>query len=183
MALMFGIGHKKAYGKKLALSRSKLFFFLEPSLKISVTEKKMQQMKRSVHAAEVAQATEFIANMPDGFDTAISQGGTNVSGGQKQRLSIARALVRKPDIYIFDDSFSALDFKTDATLRTALKEETAHAALLIVAQRVNTIMDADQIIVLDNGQIVGTGKHKELMETCVVYREIVMSQLSEEEIA
>ena len=135
------------------------------------------------HAAEIAQATEFIANMPDGFDTIISQGGSNVSGGQKQRLSIARALVRKPDIYIFDDSFSALDFKTDAKLRTALKEETTHAALLIVAQRVNTIMDADQIIVLDNGQIVGTGKHKELMETCVVYREIVMSQLSEEEIA
>ncbi len=135
------------------------------------------------HAAEIAQAAEFIANMPDGFNTAISQGGSNVSGGQKQRLSIARALVRKPDIYIFDDSFSALDFKTDANLRKALKEETAHAALLIVAQRVNTIMDADQIIVLDNGQIVGRGKHKELMENCVVYREIVMSQLSEEEIA
>ena len=135
------------------------------------------------HAAEIAQATEFIANMPDGFDTIISQGGSNVSGGQKQRLSIARALVRKPDIYIFDDSFSALDFKTDAKLRAALQEETTHAALLIVAQRVNTIMDADQIIVLDNGQIVGKGKHKELMESCVVYREIVMSQLSEEEIA
>ena len=135
------------------------------------------------HAAEIAQATEFIANMPDGFDTTISQGGSNVSGGQKQRLSIARALVRKPDIYIFDDSFSALDFKTDAKLRAALQAETTHAALLIVAQRVNTIMDADQIIVLDNGQIVGKGKHKELMESCAVYREIVMSQLSEEEIA
>lgn len=135
------------------------------------------------HAAEIAQATEFIANMPDGFDTVISQGGSNVSGGQKQRLSIARALVRKPDIYIFDDSFSALDFKTDAKLRAALQEETAHAALLIVAQRVNTIIDADQIIVLDNGQIVGKGTHKELMESCIVYREIVMSQLSEEEIA
>lgn len=136
-----------------------------------------------IHAAEIAQATEFIANMPDGFDTIISQGGSNVSGGQKQRLSIARALVRKPDIYIFDDSFSALDFRTDSKLRTALQEETVHAALLIVAQRVNTIMDADQIIVLDHGQIVGKGKHKELMESCVVYREIVMSQLSEEEIA
>lgn len=135
------------------------------------------------HAAEIAQATEFIANMTDGFDTIISQGGSNVSGGQKQRLSIARALVRKPDIYIFDDSFSALDFKTDAKLRAALKEETTHAALLIVAQRVNTIMDADQIIVLDHGQIVGKGTHKELMESCAVYREIVMSQLSEEEIA
>lgn len=135
------------------------------------------------HAAETAQATEFIANMPEGFDTKISQGGTNVSGGQKQRLSIARALVRNPEIYVFDDSFSALDFKTDAKLRSALKEETTHAAVLIVAQRVNTIMDADQIIVLDEGQMVGKGAHKELMESNAVYREIVMSQLSEEEIA
>jgi len=135
------------------------------------------------HAAETAQATEFIANMPDGFDTKISQGGTNVSGGQKQRLSIARALVRNPEIYVFDDSFSALDFKTDAMLRSALKEETTLSAVLIVAQRVNTIMDADQIIVLDEGQMVGKGTHKELMDSNAVYREIVMSQLSEEEIA
>lgn len=135
------------------------------------------------HAADIAQASEFISNMPDGFATMIAQGGTNVSGGQKQRLSIARALVRNPLIYIFDDSFSALDFKTDAKLRAALKEETAEAAVLIVAQRVSTIMDADQIIVLDEGKIAGIGKHKELMETCSVYREIVMSQLSEEEIA
>jgi len=135
------------------------------------------------HAAEIAQATEFIENMPDGFHSVIAQGGTNVSGGQKQRLSIARALVRKPEIYIFDDSFSALDFKTDAKLRAALKEETADSTMLIVAQRVSTIMDADQIIVLDNGEIAGIGKHKELMETSKVYREIVMSQLSEEEIA
>jgi ATP-binding cassette subfamily B multidrug efflux pump len=135
------------------------------------------------HAAEVAQATEFVSNMPDGFKTMIAQGGTNVSGGQKQRLAIARALVRKPEIYIFDDSFSALDFKTDAKLRAALKDETAQATVLIVAQRVSTIMDADQIIVLDDGEIAGIGKHKELMETCSVYREIVMSQLSEEEIA
>ncbi|MEH7747738.1 ABC transporter ATP-binding protein [Neobacillus drentensis] len=135
------------------------------------------------HAAEVAQAKEFISNMPEGFDAIISQGGTNVSGGQKQRLSIARALVRKPEIYIFDDSFSALDFKTDAKLRAALKNETGNSTLLIVAQRVSTIIDADQIIVLDNGEISGIGKHKELMESCAVYREIVMSQLSEEEIA
>ncbi|MEH7087030.1 ABC transporter ATP-binding protein [Neobacillus drentensis] len=135
------------------------------------------------HAAEVAQAKEFISNMPEGFDAVISQGGTNVSGGQKQRLSIARALVRKPEIYIFDDSFSALDFKTDAKLRAALKNETGNSTLLIVAQRVSTIIDADQIIVLDNGDISGIGKHKELMESCAVYREIVMSQLSEEEIA
>ena len=135
------------------------------------------------HAAEVAQAKEFISNMPEGFDAVISQGGTNVSGGQKQRLSIARALVRKPEIYIFDDSFSALDFKTDAKLRAALKNETGNSTVLIVAQRVSTIIDADQIIVLDNGEISGIGKHKELMESCAVYREIVMSQLSEEEIA
>ncbi|MEH7110205.1 ABC transporter ATP-binding protein, partial [Bacillus sp. JJ1764] len=132
------------------------------------------------HAAKIAQATEFISNMPEGFNTLIAQGGTNVSGGQKQRLSIARALVRKPEIYIFDDSFSALDFKTDAKLRAALKDETSLATTLIVAQRVSTIMDADQIIVLDNGEVAGIGKHKELMETCGVYREIVMSQLSEE---
>lgn len=135
------------------------------------------------HSAEIAQATEFISNMPEGFDSIIAQGGTNVSGGQKQRLSIARALVRKPEVYIFDDSFSALDFKTDAKLRAALKDETVDSTVLIVAQRVSTIMDADQIIVLEDGEIAGIGSHKELMETSVVYREIVMSQLSEEEIA
>lgn len=135
------------------------------------------------HAAEIAQAKEFIANMPDTFDAVIAQGGTNVSGGQKQRLSIARALVRKPEIYIFDDSFSALDFKTDAKLRAALKRETGNSTVLIVAQRVSTIIDADQIIVLDNGDITGIGKHKDLMESSAVYREIVLSQLSEEEIA
>ncbi|MCX7694511.1 MAG: ABC transporter ATP-binding protein/permease [Caloramator sp.] len=135
------------------------------------------------HAAEIAQALEFIENMDGGFDHEISQGGTNVSGGQKQRLSIARALVRKPEIYIFDDSFSALDFKTDAKLRAALKKETKDATVIIVAQRVATIMDADRIIVLDEGKIVGMGTHRELLEKCDVYREIVSSQLSEEEIA
>jgi ATP-binding cassette subfamily B protein len=135
------------------------------------------------HAAVVAQAADFIANMKDGFDSEIAQGGTNISGGQKQRLSIARALVRKPEIYIFDDSFSALDFKTDARLRAALKKETADSTVIIVAQRVSTVMDADRIIVLDDGQIVGIGNHKELLKTCEVYREIVSSQLSEEEIA
>jgi len=135
------------------------------------------------YAAEIAQATEFISNMKDGFDSLIAQGGTNISGGQKQRLSIARALVKKPEIYLFDDSFSALDFKTDAKLRNALKNETTHSALIIVAQRVTTIIDADQIIVLDEGEIAGIGNHKELLETCRVYREIVSSQLSEEEIA
>lgn len=135
------------------------------------------------HAADTAQASEFISGMPEGFESPIAQGGSNVSGGQKQRLSIARALVRKPQIYLFDDSFSALDFKTDAKLRAALKSETTEATVIIVAQRVSTVMDADRIIVLDDGRIVGNGNHKELMETCDIYREIVSSQLSEEEIA
>jgi ATP-binding cassette subfamily B multidrug efflux pump len=135
------------------------------------------------HAAEVAQALDFINEMKDGFASQIAQGATNLSGGQKQRLSIARALVRKPEIYIFDDSFSALDFKTDAKLRKALRKETAQASVFIVAQRVSTVMDADQIIVLDEGRIVGKGTHRELLETCNVYREIVSSQLSEEESA
>jgi ATP-binding cassette subfamily B protein len=135
------------------------------------------------HAAEIAQATEFIDDMPDGFDSVIAQGGMNVSGGQKQRLSIARALVRKPEIYLFDDSFSALDFKTDAKLRAALKKETLDATVLIVSQRVSTVMDADQIIVLDDGRIAGIGSHRELMETSQIYYEIVSSQLSLEEIA
>ncbi|KJS22041.1 MAG: multidrug ABC transporter ATP-binding protein [Clostridiaceae bacterium BRH_c20a] len=136
-----------------------------------------------LHAAKTAQAIEFISKMPDGFASVIAQGGNNLSGGQKQRLAIARALVRKPDIYIFDDSFSALDFKTDAKLRQMLKEETKNSTVLIVAQRISTIMDADQIIVLDQGEIVGIGKHKDLLNTCEVYREIVSSQLSEEELA
>ncbi|AFS69471.1 ABC transporter ATP-binding protein [Exiguobacterium antarcticum] len=135
------------------------------------------------HAARVAQATDFIERMPNQYDSILEQGGSNVSGGQKQRLSIARALVRKPDIYVFDDSFSALDFKTDATLRKALKQETGEATVLIVAQRVSTVMDADQIIVLEEGRIAGIGTHDELYETNDVYQEIVKSQLSEEEIA
>jgi ATP-binding cassette, subfamily B, multidrug efflux pump len=135
------------------------------------------------HAADVAQATEFIAGMTEEFDSVISQGGTNVSGGQKQRLSIARAIVRRPDIYLFDDSFSALDFRTDAMLRAALRKETMQATVLIVAQRVTTVMDADRILVLEEGKIVGNGTHAELMTTSPVYREIVESQLSEEEIA
>ncbi|WML53556.1 ABC transporter ATP-binding protein [Neobacillus sp. PS3-12] len=135
------------------------------------------------HAADIAQATEFIESMDKGFEHEISQGGTNVSGGQKQRLSIARALVRKPEVYVFDDSFSALDFKTDALLRAALKPETAEATVIIVAQRVGTVRDADRIIVLNEGVIAGIGTHKELLETSKVYQEIVSSQLSEEEIA
>jgi ATP-binding cassette subfamily B protein len=120
--------------------------------------------------------------MPDGFNSVIAQGGTNLSGGQKQRLSIARALVRNPEMYVFDDSFSALDFKTDSKLRAALKQETRKSTVLIVSQRVSTIMDADQIIVLDEGRVAGIGTHRELMRSNEVYREIVSSQLSLEEI-
>jgi len=134
-------------------------------------------------AAEIAQATEFISSKPEGFNTEISQGGTNVSGGQKQRLSIARALAKKPEIFIFDDSFSALDYKTDVTLRKALKNETSESTVLIVAQRISTIIGADKIIVLDEGKIVGNGTHKELMENCEVYKQIALSQLSKEELA
>ncbi|MUT66907.1 ABC transporter ATP-binding protein [Paenibacillus sp. NEAU-GSW1] len=134
-------------------------------------------------AAEIAQATEFIAGMENGYAAVIAQGGSNVSGGQKQRLSIARALVRRPEIYLFDDSFSALDFKTDAKLRAALRSEISEATVLIVAQRVSTVMDADRIIVLEDGRIAGIGSHRELLDTSEVYREIVASQLSEEEIA
>ncbi|KRE51955.1 ABC transporter ATP-binding protein [Paenibacillus sp. Soil724D2] len=135
------------------------------------------------HAATTAQAADFIAEMNEGYQAVLAQGGTNLSGGQKQRLAIARALVRKPNIYVFDDSFSALDFKTDAKLRAALKAETEHATMIIVAQRVSTIMDANRIIVLEEGQIAGIGTHSDLMKTCAVYQEIVASQLSEEEIA
>lgn len=134
-------------------------------------------------SAQVAQASEFINELEQGFDTEISQGGTNVSGGQRQRLSIARALVKKAPIYIFDDTFSALDFKTDAKLRKALREYTQDATVFIVAQRVSTIMQADQIVVLDEGKIVGIGKHEDLLKNCKTYREIAESQLSKEELA
>lgn len=133
-------------------------------------------------AASIAQASEFIEDLDETYEAPISQGGTNVSGGQKQRLSIARAIAKNPDIYIFDDSFSALDFKTDAALRNALKKITEEATVLIVAQRISTIMNAEQIIVLDEGHIVGKGTHEELMKTCKVYQEIALSQLSKEEL-
>jgi ATP-binding cassette subfamily B protein len=134
------------------------------------------------NAARTAQASDFIEEMEEGYDAPIAQGGSNVSGGQKQRLSIARVIAKKPEIYIFDDSFSALDFKTDLALRQALKPITKEAAVLIIAQRVGTIKHADQIIVLDQGNVVGRGTHSELLRSCEVYREIASSQLSEEEL-
>lgn len=136
-----------------------------------------------IHAAKVAQAYDFIMDKPKGFDEHISENAANVSGGQKQRLSIARALVRRPEIYVFDDSFSALDFKTDAILRKELHKETRESIVMIVAQRVSSIMDADQIIVLNEGKIVGKGTHRELLANCPIYYEIAASQLSKEELA
>lgn len=138
--------------------------------------------KEMEDAAETAQALDFIKSKNEGFEELITEGGTNVSGGQKQRISIARALIKDPHIYIFDDTFSALDFKTDAALRKALKQKIKDASMIIVAQRINTIMDADQIIVLDEGEVAGKGTHKELLSSCNVYREIALSQLSEEEL-
>jgi ATP-binding cassette subfamily B protein len=135
------------------------------------------------HALEIAQGAQFVREMSDGLETSVAQGGASVSGGQRQRLAIARALVKRPEIYVFDDSFSALDFKTDSALRAALKRETGQATVLIVAQRVSTILHADRIIVMDAGSIAGIGTHDELMECCETYREIVYSQLTEEEIA
>ena len=145
--------------------------------------KKTATEEDAVHAVQIAQAWEFIQEKDKGMHADIAQGGTNVSGGQKQRLSIARAIAKNPEIYIFDDSFSALDYKTDVVLRRALKKETKDATTLIVAQRISTILHADKILVLDEGKIAGQGTHKELMKTCEVYQQIAMSQLSKEELA
>jgi ATP-binding cassette subfamily B protein len=135
------------------------------------------------YAAQVAQADDFITEMEQGYDSYVAQGGNNLSGGQKQRLAIARALIRKPELYIFDDSFSALDFNTDAKLRKALKSEIGNSTILLIAQRISTIMNADRIIVLEDGKIAGIGKHNELMKTCDIYKQIAASQLSEQELA
>jgi len=153
---------------------------IESNLKYGKKEATEEELAK---AAEIAQAMEFINAKSESFRTEISQGGTNVSGGQKQRLSIARALTKKSEIFIFDDSFSALDFKTDAALRRALNNEIAGSTILLVAQRISTIMNADKIIVLDEGKIVGTGTHEELMENCEVYKQIALSQLSREELS
>ena len=144
--------------------------------KKEITEEKIKE------AIEVAQGKEFVEKMDDQYNTHIAQGGTNISGGQKQRISIARAIARNPEIYIFDDSFSALDYKTDSVLRRELKKYTKDATTLIVAQRIGTIMNADKILVLDNGKCVGQGTHKELLENCEIYRQIALSQLSEDEL-
>jgi ATP-binding cassette subfamily B protein len=135
-----------------------------------------------IKAAKIAQAEEFISSKPEKYNSEISQGGNNVSGGQKQRLSIARAIAKNPEIFVFDDSFSALDFKTDLKLRTALEEVTKDKTVIIVAQRISTIMNANQIIVLDEGKIVGKGTHDELMNNNEVYKQIALSQLSKEEL-
>jgi ATP-binding cassette, subfamily B, multidrug efflux pump len=136
---------------------------------------------RIEEAIRIAQSYDFVTQKEGGFEAPIAQGGSNVSGGQKQRLAIARAIVRKPEIYIFDDSFSALDFKTDSALRSALMKEAVDATVMLVAQRVSTIMHADRILVIENGKCVGIGKHDELLKSCEVYKEIVYSQLSKEE--
>ena len=151
---------------------------IKSNIKFGAPSASDEQMRKS---ARIAQAESFIEKFPDKYNSHIAQGGTNVSGGQKQRLSIARAICKNPDIFVFDDAFSALDMKTDAKLREALKEVTEHAVVLIVAQRVSTIKDADQIVVLDNGRVVGKGRHFELLRKCKVYQEIVKSQLSDKE--
>lgn len=173
---------QSALHKKIGYIPQKGILFsgtIESNIKYGVPNADIEVVKG---AAKIAQATEFIDKLEEKYQSPIAQGGANVSGGQKQRLSIARALAIKPEIYIFDDSFSALDFKTDAKLRKDLKKETKDSTVLIVAQRIGTILDADQIVVLDEGKIVGIGKHQDLMKSCNVYREIALSQLSEEEL-
>ena len=144
--------------------------------KESISKDKMKE------AIEVAQAKDFVEKMENKYETNLASGGTNVSGGQKQRLSIARAIARDPEIYIFDDSFSALDYKTDSILRKELKKYTKNATTLIVAQRIGTIINSDKIIVLDEGKVVGEGSHKELLQNCEIYKQIALSQLSKEEL-
>ena len=165
----------------MCLKRGVLFSgTIDSNIRYGYEEATEDEVKK---AAQIAQAWDFISEKEEGLASPIAQGGSNVSGGQKQRLSIARAIAKKPEIYIFDDSFSALDYKTDVVLRRTLKQETKEATTLIVAQRISTILHADNIIVLDEGCVAGQGTHKELLANCEVYRQIAMSQLSEEELA
>ncbi|WP_278600059.1 ABC transporter ATP-binding protein [Clostridium tertium] len=173
----------KALRKKIGFIPQKTLLFTGSIASNIKFGKKNADTGEVEYSAKVAQAYDFISRKPKKFDEVISEGGSNVSGGQKQRLSIARAIVRKPEIYIFDDSFSALDFKTDAILRKRLKSETKESVVLIVAQRIGSIMDADKIEVLNEGEVVGIGTHKELLKTCEIYHEIASSQLTEEELA
>lgn len=173
----------KALRKKIGFIPQKNLLFTGSIASNIKFGKKNAKTGEIEYSAKVAQAYDFISSKPKKFDEPISEGGSNVSGGQKQRLSIARAIVRKPEIYIFDDSFSALDFKTDAVLRKRLKAETRDSVVLIVAQRIGSIMDADKIIVLNEGEVVGIGTHKELLKNCEIYHEIAISQLTEEELA
>lgn len=169
--------------KKIGLVSQKALLFsgsILDNIRFGKEDASLDEIKK---VAEIAQATDFIMDMSEGFDSLIAQGGANLSGGQKQRLSIARALIKRPEIYIFDDSFSALDFKTDKKLRNALKQVTQNSTVIIIAQRVSSVIDADNILVLDDGKIVGQGTHKELLKNSDVYREIVESQLSQEEIS
>lgn len=172
----------KTLRQKIGFIPQKAFLFkgtIEENLRFGNPDASLEEID---HAIEIAQAREFIQSKPDQLQEFISEGAKNVSGGQKQRISIARALVRKPEIYIFDDSFSALDYKTDAALRAALKEETKESIVFIVAQRISTIMNSDKIIVLNEGEVVGMGTHKELLRSCAVYYEIADSQLTKEEL-
>lgn len=173
----------KALRKKIGFIPQKTLLFTGSISSNIRFGKKNAKTGEVEYSAKVAQAYDFISRKPKRFEEPISEGGANVSGGQKQRLSIARAIVRRPEIYIFDDSFSALDFKTDAILRKKLKSETKNSVVLIVAQRIGSIMDADKIIVLNEGEVVGIGKHKELLKTCEIYHEIASSQLTEEELS
>ncbi|WP_055666105.1 ABC transporter ATP-binding protein [Desnuesiella massiliensis] len=174
---------QKELRDKIGLVPQKAFLFsgtISENIRYGKNDATQEEIE---HAAKVAQAHDFITNLEQGYESYVAQGGNNLSGGQKQRLSIARALIRRPEIYIFDDSFSALDFKTDAKLRKALKSETGSSTVIIVAQRISTIMDAHRIIVLEDGKIVGMGRHEELIKSCDVYKQIAASQLSEAELA
>lgn len=174
---------QKELRNKIGFVPQKTFLFsgtIAENIRYGMDSATQQQIE---HAAKIAQAHDFITKMEDGYNSPVAQGGGNLSGGQKQRIAIARAILRKPEFYLFDDSFSALDFSTDAKLRAALKEEVGNSTLILVAQRISTIMGADRIIVLDDGKIAGIGRHKKLMKHCEVYQQIAASQLREEELA